>query len=322
MSKGQHIGYIETLRAIAACSVLAFHFICFNNGLDDIYSNETIKSIATYGAQGVEMFYIISGFVISLALTRSGYKIVHYGKYVLKRAIRIIPVYFMVILAISLVSVFWQSHLKLDYWNIIANITFTVDIWEGGTWINPIFSTLGIEFQFYLLIGLLLPLFQYRLWIKYLLLAVLIALGVRTMDHQSVLVNMPYFSLGIIMYDVYSKKFLNSSYVFLGLLLIVLLRYYYLEDFITSAITLLLFLVIKPSFKLSNEIGKISYSLYLTHGFFGGWLLFFLSQERYISLSPYIIIPAAFIFSLIGAKVFYILFEKPSIRLGKKIKYK
>jgi len=327
LSKTKHIAFIETLRAIAACSVLAFHFICFNNGIGDIYWNDQIKGVATYGAQGVEMFYIISGFVITFALTRSGYKIIHYGKYVLKRVIRIIPVFFMTIFTIYsfeffMSKVFWSYDMKLDIANIFANLSFTVDLWEDATWINPIFSTLGVEFQFYLLIGLLLPLFQYKAWIKYLILSVLIILGIYTRGDQSVLVNMPYFALGIVMFDIYSKNMIKSSYVFIGIILIALFRFYYWEDVIVSAFTLLLFLVIKPSFKVSNEIGKISYSLYLTHGFFGGWLLFFLSQERYINLSPYLIIPLAVLISLIGAKVFYLLFEKPSIKLGKRIKYK
>ena len=327
MSKTKHIAFIETLRAIAACAVLAFHFICFNNGIRDIYWNETVKGIAIYGAQGVEMFYIISGFVITFALTKSGYKIIHYGKYVLKRIIRIIPVFFMTIFAIYsfeffMAKIFWGYEMQLDYLNILANLTFTVNLWEGANWINPIFSTLGVEFQFYLLIGLLLPLIQYKVWSKYVILSLFILAGLNTMGHQTVLVNMPYFALGIVMHDIYTKHLLKSSYIFLGVLLIVLLRYYYIEDFITCGITILLFLLIKPSFRVSNAIGEISYSLYLTHGLFGGWLLFFLSQEHYINLSPYLIIPLAFIFSLIGAKLFYILFEKPSIKFGEKIRYK
>jgi peptidoglycan/LPS O-acetylase OafA/YrhL len=327
MSKTKHIAFIETLRAFAACSVLGFHFICFNNGIGDIYLNETVKGIATYGAQGVELFYIISGFVITFALTRSGYKIIHYGKYVLKRVIRIIPVFFMTIFAIYsfeffMAKIFWGYEIQLDYSNILANLTFTVDLWEGATWINPIFSTLGVEFQFYLLIGLLLPLIQYKAWSKYVILSLLIVAGLNTMGHQTVLVNMPYFALGIVMHDVYTKNLIKLSYIFLGILMIVLLRYYLLEDLIVSALTLLLFLVIKPSFRISNEIGKFSYSLYLTHGLFGGWLLFFLSRDEYINLTPYLTVPMAFVFSLIGAKVFYLLFEKPSISWGKKIKYK
>ena len=327
MSKTSHIGFIETLRAIAACSVLGFHFITWNNGIGDIYWNEKVKGIATYGAQGVEMFYIISGFVITFALTRSGYKIIHYGKYVLKRVIRIIPVFFMTIFSIYsfkffMAKIFWGYEMQLDYSNILANLTFTVDLWEGATWINPIFSTLGVEFQFYLLIGLLLPFIQYKAWSKYIILSLLILAGINTMGHQTVLFNMPYFAIGIVMHDVYAKKLLNASYIYLGILLSVLLRYYLLEDFIIGALTLLLFLVIKPSFRLTNSIGQVSYSLYLTHGLFGGWLLFFLSRDEYINLTPYLIIPLAFVFSLIGAKVFYALFEKPSIKFGKKIKYK
>lgn len=327
MSKGKHIGFIETLRAIAASAVMGFHFICFYNGIGDIYWNETVKEIATYGAQGVEMFYIISGFVITYALTRGGYKIINYGKYALKRITRIIPVYFMVILAIYsvefvLAAFFWGYELQLDYSNILANLTFTVDLWEGATWINPIFSTLGVEFQFYLLIGLLLPLLEYRAWIKYAVLFLMIVVGLYTMGHQTVFYNAPYFAIGIVLHDLYSRRLITTSYISISLILIFLLTFYNVEDFAVALLTIILVIFVKPSFKLSNAIGEISYSLYLTHGLFGGWLLFFLSREEYVNWSPYIIIPFAVLFSLIGAKVFYILFEKPSISLGKKIKYR
>jgi len=326
MSSGKHIGFIESLRAIAACSVMGFHFICFYNGIGQIYWNETVKNIATFGAQGVEMFYIISGFVITYALTRSKYDIGSYCKYVMKRVIRIIPVYFMLIVAIYafeyiLSTYVWGYEMSLNYRNIIANLTFTVDLWEGATWINPIFLTLSVEFQFYLLIGILLPLMNYRLWFKYVALAGMIIIGLYTSDYQSVFCNAPYFALGILLNDIYSKKLLTISYISIAVILLVLLKFYMVEDFVVAIITAALFLAQKPSFKVSNEIGKISYSLYLTHGLFGGWLLFFLSRDDYINWSPYIIVPLAVVFSLLGAKLFYVLFEKPSMRLAKKVKY-
>jgi peptidoglycan/LPS O-acetylase OafA/YrhL len=113
----------------------------------------------------------------------------------------------------------------------------------------------------------------------------------------------------------------SISYLSISLVLLVLAGFYSIEDVVVAIITVALFAVQKPSFVISNEIGKISYSLYLTHGLFGGWLLFFLSRDDYVNWSPYLIIPLAIVFSLLGAKLFYHLFEKPSMWLAKKIKY-
>ena len=52
------------------------------------------------GLYGVSVFFVISGFVIPYSLYRGGYRLPQYGKFVLKRIIRLDPPYLVTIILI------------------------------------------------------------------------------------------------------------------------------------------------------------------------------------------------------------------------------
>jgi len=322
-----HIQHIETIRAIAVSMVMLFHFISYHNGLGFIYWNEKVRNLSEFGAQGVEMFYIVSGFVISYALYRSNYKIIDYPRYMAKRILRIVPPYFLSIFSIIgvlyiLATFLWKYEYIFEWRNIAANMFYLVDYLNDTTWINHIFVTLKVEIQFYILIGVLFPLLKLNEWLKYGILLILLVIGIQTLKHYTVFFNAPYFVCGIVLHDIYTKRGNSKiSYSFLVFLLCWLSYFYSYQDVLITAVTLIFILFLKIDFKWSNKLGRISYSLYLTHGLFGGWFLFFTSRDEYINLSPYLIIPIACILSIMGAVIFYSIIEKPSIRLSKGIVY-
>lgn len=322
-----HIQHIETIRAIAASMVMLFHFISYNNGLGFIYWNEGVRTFSEWGAQGVEMFYIVSGFVISYALYRSNYSITDYPRYVCKRVLRIVPPYFLTIFSIIgvmyvLATFFWKYEYVFEWRNIFANMFYLVDSISNTSWINHIFVTLKVEIQFYLLIGLLFPILKINQWYKLGLYIILLVIGTQTLQHYTVFFNAPYFICGIILHDIYSKRGDNKIHFILLAILLGWLSYFYsYQDVIITLATIIFVLFLRLDFKWSNRLGRISYSLYLTHGLFGGWFLFFTSRDDYINLSPYIIIPIACLLSILGAAIFYMIIEKPSIKLSKSIVY-
>ncbi|MBL7899753.1 MAG: acyltransferase family protein, partial [Crocinitomicaceae bacterium] len=83
--KTRNLGHIETMRALAALAVASFHFIHYSGESGQLFSNESLKNCAKFGAQGVELFFIISGFIIPFALDQSGYQIRNYFQYLGKR---------------------------------------------------------------------------------------------------------------------------------------------------------------------------------------------------------------------------------------------
>ena len=197
MTPSKNITHIESLRGIAALMVVLFHFINFSDGKTFLFESPSLRKISEFGAQGVEMFYIISGFVMITALKRSNYKIKEYINYLIKRCIRILPTYWVTILIICFVSFclnhfLWGIPYDWNFRNMVTNATFTTDLFHRD-WINPIFITLKIEFQFYLLIGLIFPIWNKNFVGKLILIALSLTFTFISDDYNSVLKYLPIF---------------------------------------------------------------------------------------------------------------------------------
>ena len=77
--------------------------VCWHNLLfrdDGFLPDGWLRSSSKYGWLGVEMFFVVSGFVIPWALHRGGYRLKDYGRFLLKRVLRLDPPY---VLSIALV---------------------------------------------------------------------------------------------------------------------------------------------------------------------------------------------------------------------------
>ncbi len=314
--KGEHIGFIEAIRAIAALMVLLFHFISYHNGNSFLIVNENVREWSTFGAQGVEMFYVISGYVMFLSLTRKKYVLQNFGRYLLKRGWRILPLYWLVILLMLGIQLAWQ--VDLDPKNVVANMTFTVELFDDTFWMNPVFSTLGVEVQFYIVLGLIFPLLQRNRALKFGLFVAWILAGYFTPTHYTFLSAAPFFITGILLFES-EQRDRTVNYSFIGLLLVGFLGLQQFQDAAVLVLTVLLLLFVKPTWKPLQRLGEISYSIYLSHGLFGGWLLFFCTWETYGNVkSPWLILLAT-IFSIAGAFLLYRVIEKRSIDWSKSI---
>lgn len=321
----QHIGHIESLRALAALMVMGFHFISFHNGKDFIIYNEKIRTLSEFGAQGVELFYIISGFVIAYSFERNQYQIKNYLTYLAKRIIRIIPTYFIaMILALAIGTILdvylWELPFKFDWKQFFANLTFTCDLFEIP-WYNELYKTLKVEFQFYLAIGLLWPLMKHK--ISRSIITILWLIGAYfTAQHQTLLINGPYFLIGVSLCFIYLKRDLIYNWTTTAFCLAFIGTFYEMQDFIIVVIGVALINLPVLTTKLSEKIGKSSYSLYLFHGTIGGWFLYFFTKDHLIHLNHKIAILIASVLSVLIALLFYRFLEKPFIKLGKQLKYK
>ncbi|MEO8884769.1 MAG: acyltransferase, partial [Mucilaginibacter sp.] len=171
---------IENLRGIAALLVCVFHLTSnqYLQGTDSLW-----RKIAGLGYLGVPVFFAISGFVIPWALYNSNYKINNFFSYMLKRAIRIEPPYLVSIIMLLVLN--YLSSLSSLY----AGLPFSFSIKQfllhlfflpgyfNYVWYQPVYYTLLIEFQFYILCGLLFVVFaSSKRWATYaLLIAALLA---------------------------------------------------------------------------------------------------------------------------------------------------
>lgn len=316
----RHLNHIESLRAIAALSVSIFHFSAY-------YSwSESVTTGFTFGAQGVEIFYIISGFIIPYSLYHSEYKIKRYFVYLAKRFIRLLPPYFATLILIQLIGIafcyfLWGCNYDINFRQIAINAFFLADLFDNYDWINPVFATLEVEVHFYLFIGLVFPILLKSKIIPTLVAMSLLSLGLLTRNHDTFLVNSPYFICGMSCFYLLEKNWSIEWIIPLILSITSLLVWYMWQDLFAALLGVGLILFLPSSFKFLNFTGKLSYSYYLVHGLSGGWFLYFCSQAEVGTEHPLLMILTAMIISWTTALLMYLIVEKISIRFSKKLKY-
>lgn len=335
-NKGR-LHHIESIRAFAALSVALFHFT--NTYHDDTFmiSNEGVRSFFTLGAQGVEIFYVISGFIIPYALFHGRYQLKNYFSYLLKRLSRLLPPYYITIALITLVGFIlhtyvWLSGYNIEWRNIAANAVFGVDFisssdvlipyFPDNRWINPVFETLKVEVQFYFVVGLLFPLFQKKELYLILSALVFLSIGVLTIPDNTVFIHSPYFFLGIAAFYIRERGWNLTNTLIVALCATSLFGFYVWQDFFAGLLAFGLIMWMPSEFRFMRITGKISYSYYLIHGLAGGQFLYFVRKTDLYHDYPALMVIFAISISWIAAYLIYFCIEKPSLSLSKRIKYK
>ena len=180
-----HYGFLDTLRTLAMVLVLLRHSI--RPFLPDVSHEATvddiiwvpIKNLMANGWVGVDLFFLLSGFLITQPFLKSSKSSIK--KFYQNRILRIFPAYFIV-LALVLAGAFpyYAVAEKTSAQAIISHIFFMQDY--TGSKINVVFWSLGVELKFYLLAPFILILtgryVQSRQWPKaYALIITIIALA-------------------------------------------------------------------------------------------------------------------------------------------------
>lgn len=138
---------IQYLRALAAIAVLAFH------------AAQRSHLSFPVGALGVDIFFVISGFVMwTIAARRQATP----GAFLLNRVRRIVPPYWLatgVMICGGLAGLF--PNMELTATHIIASLFFIPHVSPSNGHVWPVLVqgwTLDVEMLFYLLVAILLPL--------------------------------------------------------------------------------------------------------------------------------------------------------------------
>jgi peptidoglycan/LPS O-acetylase OafA/YrhL len=149
-----HIDEIDGLRGIAILLVVILHW--FFQPLFPYISTPWLKNILNIFAYGVDLFFVISGFLIGGILLRIEKKLSSIATFYLRRILRIWPLYYLLFGTIYLLSRGNLSIPKTPYW---AFFLFVFNFYESsGMVIHQALGTLwslAIEEQFYALAPLL-----------------------------------------------------------------------------------------------------------------------------------------------------------------------
>ncbi len=320
---------LDSLRAIAALSVCLFHFT--NGALPKVVMPAT-QQLFAHGVLGVDIFFVLSGFIIPYSLLGKNYQVHDLFAYLRKRIIRITPPayaamllvvgqWFIIDKLIQHGSTYTQG---LSWGRLVSNALFIIPF-TSYYWIIGIFWTLAIEFQFYLFIGLFFSLMFERRHIGWFIGAYLLADGlpylVPALAANSFCQYSAVFALGSATL-LWQQQRLSLPLYAGCLLFFGGLVYWQLGVYVAGVSLLTAFSInlLKVNLSGLSFLGKISYSFYLLHVLIGTTCEYVLVKllPPTTDARKLLITAAALVASLAGASLFYRFVERPFMRLASR----
>lgn len=245
-------------------------------------------NIFEHGIFGVHVFFIISGFVIPYGLYKDQYSPRDFFRYLWRRAIRLCPpawivLVFAVVLyaGIDFLKTGGINHgFSISLGKLLHNLLFTVP-YVHESWVVGVFWTLAIEWQYYLFIGLAFPLLAGNkvASLSLILLSSCSYFLMGVFETIHVFRYIDFFLLGIVLFLHFVDNLNRQELMLMMALLVALI--YLRHGPVGASLGLaaaLLIAFFRVSFFIGDFLGRISYSLYLTHALVAGLLdyLFYL----------------------------------------------
>lgn len=165
--QAQYVPGLDLLRFFAACIVMVFHLVfwswAFPAGQIALASHGVANFqdwdlFAPFGWAGVQIFFVISGFVIVVSAERSSAY-----KFFVSRFTRLVPAVWICATIALLAWLLVDSGMRPL--SLFAMYVRSVAFFPTGAWIDSVYWTLGVEICFYALMFVLLITDRQR-WIK------------------------------------------------------------------------------------------------------------------------------------------------------------
>lgn len=316
---GGRLAQIDALRGLAAFWVVLSHYFphwkTHLGGGPIIVPNE-------WGPYAVELFFVISGFVIFMSLEKcSGVR-----DFAVLRFSRLYPVYgaSLVVVTILSVLVFGQ-----EFWpaGFLVNSTMLQEFF-GYSHYDVVYWSLSVELAFYANAALWLWLGIHRRvhWIIGVWLLTTIAYGMLrgpTADDERdwlarllVVDYAPYFAIGMLFYNAARRGWSGAG---IGLLALALLAELALDGYVAMGIAALITAVFAAAVsghlhwllnRVTLGLGAISYSLYLIHRNLGYLTLDWLHAH---GVPVWVAVPLTIAAAVALATAFTVWIERPAI---------
>ena len=286
---------IDMLRFLAAFGVMLYHYVfMFTQRGYTTYDYGKLLTLTQYGYLGVDLFFIISGFVIAMsAENRSLFE------FVKSRILRLCPLLWICVSLASIVILFFGENIStgINIGNYLANLTM-VPFQFGGYPIDGSYWSLTVELKFYIIIGLILSFgFYKKLENLSYVISLILAIGSAT---NLISFNwVGYFIAGIIFFNIHKykltlirflsvvstliptliyaisrtpdlsagyHKIFESNYIVLHIIIFYLIFFFISTHKLDNFINKLKFTRLK---KLILILGSLTYPIYLLHQVIG-----------------------------------------------------
>ena len=164
-----HVASLDGLRALACLAVFGVHFEQIT-GVGGNLGPLSVRTLLVNGNTGVCLFFVLSGFLLSLPFWRSAAGAGRHGRtsvggarwmatYALRRIGRIVPAYYLCLAVLVIWQRQWASGRGLV--DVLLHCTFLHNLTERSFYgISPPFWTLAVQAQFYVLF----PVLTWILW--------------------------------------------------------------------------------------------------------------------------------------------------------------
>lgn len=150
------LGSLDLLRFVAAMAVVLYHFALAGVPHGTGHDLSGVQAVALHGYLGVELFFVISGFVVLWsARGRSP------AGFFRSRVLRLYPEFWISVLlsAAAFTLLGTEAGQGIDARVVAANLTMVPQLF-GVRYVDDVYWTLGVELKFYALLWLLLTLGQ------------------------------------------------------------------------------------------------------------------------------------------------------------------
>jgi peptidoglycan/LPS O-acetylase OafA/YrhL len=326
---------LQYLRGIACWLVIFYH-------LAKIYNQLNFNGWGQYffygGEFGVDIFFVLSGFVMTLSLEKSNgiNSLKELITFLKTRWFRIAPAYFFWMAFFIILFQQGACHLNIPSKNIIYATLFLPGSWPYPP--LPIGWTLNFEMYFYVVLAVFYYFRQHRTLLLFLAVCPILGKILPTdITYLSKIVFSKYvweFLFGILLFKYQHYIQLNKSKTLLLCVITgIIFGYFYTINFpqginirvIVAALLVLSFIKLEEHYTFNNKyllfLGDTSYSTYLCHLPILSYFSYLIKEIVSETLSESVIL-----FSLLPVIVFisylsYQYLEKPFIQLGKKINF-
>lgn len=313
---------LDALRGMAVISVVLFHYFFRYN---QIYGHQDINTAwAEYGYLGVQLFFIISGFVIFYSIQAVQDK----KNFWYARLSRLYPAFlFSVCLTFIMVSILTLPGREVKLAEAFGNILLIHEYFSIKH-VDKVYWSLTLEMTFYFWVAFRIGKNQQKN--QQLVLAVSILMLVisliqpevsRKVEKLFLLEYANLFLAGICFYYLKFKQMTFVTWLALGLSYVTVYCIYSLEEFFiitTFYLVLLLFSYNRTGWiklKPLTYLGSISYALYLIHQNIGYAIIRTLKLENWSSFEAILV---ALLVVVILSHMITSVIEKPAQRYLRK----